>query len=153
MYDLDAIYKSIRSWLNGREYEYNEGRYKDKISDMGNEVEHKMTGELRVDEFVQFNVTIETKFYGVKEFEADFMGGKRMVNNGQFYIILSGQVTYDYQKRFNSKVTSFFLELLVKKLLKNYFDVKYEDRLYYELYSLQTLIKEQTYMETASNAY
>jgi hypothetical protein len=153
MYDLDSIYKSIRAWLNDREFEYNEDVYKDKISDLGNELELKMSGELRVTEFVKFNVKLEAKFYGVKEFEADYMGSKRKVNNGQFFILLSGVVTYDYKGRFKSDASQFFLDLLVKRLLKNYFDVKYVDRLYYELYSLQTLIKEQVYMETATNAF
>lgn len=153
MYDLDSIYKSIRSWLNSREYEYNEDVYKDKVSDFGNELEVKMSGELYVTQFVKFSLKIEAKFYGVKEFESDYMGSKRKVNNGQFFILLSGSVVYDYNKKFNSDTSKFFLELLVKRLLKNYYDVKYVDRFYYDLYNLQTLIKEQVYMETATNAF
>ena len=153
MYDLDGIYKAIRRWLTEREYEYNEDRYKDKPADIGNEVELDMSGELRVNDFVRFNVKLSAKFYGLKEFEADYMGSKRPVKNGQFFIRVTGTVTYDYQKKFSSTLAEFFLDLMIKKLLKNYYDVKYVDRLYYDLYTLQTLIKEQVYMETASNAY
>jgi len=153
VYDLDSIYKSIRAWLFERHYEYQEDRYKDKISDFGNEAEINMSNELKVDEFVQFNIKIETKFFGIKEFEADYKGSKRKVNNGQFFIRLKGSVVYDYKKKFKSWFSKFFLDFLIKKLLKNYYEVKYVDRLYYDLYALQTLIKEKVYMETASNAY
>ena len=150
LYDLDSMYKGIRAWLDERRYDYNEKRYKDKIADYGNEVEHEMEAELKVTDFVKFDIEIVTKFYGVKEFESEFKGKKRMVNKGQFFIQIKGKVTFDYKGNFKS---DYFLNLLVRRLLKNYYDVKYVDRLYYDLYNLQTLIKEQSYMETATNAY
>ncbi|MCC7573974.1 hypothetical protein KO361_00075 [Candidatus Woesearchaeota archaeon] len=112
-----------------------------------------MRAEVKINDFVKFNVEVDGKFYGVKEFEAEYMGNKRKVNNGQFFVKISGQVTYDYQGKFKGNITEYFLELLVKRILKNYYDIKYVDRLYYDLYTLQTLIKEKVYMETASNAY
>jgi len=112
-----------------------------------------MSNELKVNDFVLYKIIIETKFYGVKEFEADYMGSKRKVNNGQFYIKLSGAVVYDYQNKFKTNTQKFLLKLLITKLLKMYYEIKYLDKLYYEIYGLQTLIKEQVYMETASNAY
>ena len=153
LYDLDTIYKSIRLWLRQREYDYNEKRYKDKVGDAGNELDLEMVAELRVNGFVKFNLEIESKFYGLKEFEAELGGEKRKVNNGQYFLILKGKVTFDYQERFKSAIAESFLKFLVNVLLKNYYDVKYVDRLYYDLYQLQTLIKAETFMETAYNAY
>lgn len=153
LYDFEGIYRAIRAWFRQREYDYNEGRYKDKTSDFGNEVELKMNGEIKITDFVQYNVDIEAKFFGVKEFETDFKGEKRKVNNGQFFIVLTGKVTYDYKKRFKSEISKAFLKFLIGTLLKNYYDVKYVDRLYYDVYDLHTLIKTKAFMETATNAY
>lgn len=153
LYDLDTIYKTIRKWFNDREYDYNEARYKDKKAEYGNEVEHIMQGELQVTNFVKFDITIETKFYGVNEFEAELAGKKRKVNKGQFFIILNGTVTYDYNNNFSGATAQKFLKLLVTKIFKNYYEVKYLGKLYYEVYNLQTELKKETFMETSTNAY
>ena len=112
-----------------------------------------MNGEIRVTDFVQFNIDIEGKFYNIKDFETDYHGEKRKVSNGQFFLQIKGKVTYDYQGKFSTKMGETLMNLLIKRILKNYYDVKYVDRLYYDIYKLQTLIKEQVHMETASNAY
>lgn len=153
LYDLDTLYKKIRHWFSEREYEFNEERYKDKIADYGTEAEHKWNGELWVNNFVQYNIKIETKFYGVKEFEADYHGEKRKVNNGQLFIVMNGIVTFDYLNNFESKQAKYFLNLLINKIFKKYYEIKYIDKLDYDVYRLQTLIKEELHMETASNAY
>ena len=152
LYDLDTLYKSLRAWLRAKEYDYNEKRYKDKVGSNGNELDLEMRGELRVNGFVQFNLEIDGKFFGIREFDAELGGEQRKVNNGQLFITLKGSVTYDYRGQFEGSSEK-FLDLMINTLLKNYYDVKYEDRLYYEIYGLQTLIKEQIFMETASNAY
>ena len=153
IYDLDTIYKTIRKWFKVREYDYNEKRYKDKKADYGNEVEHVMQGEIKITDFVKFNIEIETKFYGVKEFDGEIAGEKRKVNKGQFCITLTGAATYDYKNNFGGPTAQKFLKLLVTKILKNYYDVKYTNKLYYEIYNLQTELKKQAIMETKTNAY
>jgi hypothetical protein len=153
LYDLDSIYKTIRQWLKVREYDYNEARYKDKKAEYGNEVEHIMQGEIQVTNFVKYNINIETKFYGVNEFESELAGEKRKVNKGQFFIILNGTVTYDYNNNFSGPKAQKFLKILVTKIFKNYYDVKYLNKLYYELYNLQTELKKEAFMETSTNAY
>ena len=153
LFDLNSIYRGMRKWLRDREYDYDEKRYKDKVGHLGNDLDLEMLGELRVTEFVKFNVEIVCKFSNLKEFEAELGGEVRKVSNGQFFVQISGSVTFDYQERFSSPVAQSFLKFLVGTLLKNYYDVKYVDRFYYDLYDLQTLIKELSFMETASNAF
>ncbi len=153
LYDFESIYKAVRKWLKDKEYEFNEPKYKDKAGKDGNEVEIKMLGELRVTNFVKFTVKTEAKFFGVREFETEFEGETRKMNKGQFYFLIKGEVEYDYENRFKSDISKYFLNLLIGTILKNYYDVKYVDRFYYELYDLHTLIKTKTHMETASNAY
>jgi len=153
LYDLDTIYKKIRAWYNEREYYYDEPKYKDKISDFGNELEIKMTGFLPVTDFVSYTVKVEGKFYRLKEFETEYKGEKRKMNKGQFFLQFKGNVSYDYQDRFKSKLAKFLLDFMINTIFKKYYEIKYLDKLYYEIYTLQTLIKELTYMETASNAY
>ncbi|MFP4568293.1 MAG: hypothetical protein ACLFN8_05100 [Candidatus Woesearchaeota archaeon] len=112
-----------------------------------------MEGEVRINEFVKFEIKLETKFYGVKEFETEFRGEKRLMNKGQLFIKLNGIITYDYKRNFKGKFAETLLHLLVNVILKNYYDVKYVDRLYYDVYNMHNMIKELLYMESATNAY
>ena len=112
-----------------------------------------MKGELKVNDFVMFQIEVECKFFGGAESEAEFMGQTRKVNKGQFFAKVSGKVTYDYQKKYTTDTGKMFLDLLIKTFLKKYYEIKYEDVLYYDVIKLQTLIKENAFMDTGTNAF
>lgn len=154
LYDLDGIYKLIRQWLDDRRYDFMEKIYKDKAaSPFGNEVEHDMVPELKVNEFIKFHIHIVTKFFDYKEFEAEIDGEKKMVSDGRFFIKLSAEIEFDYQNRFKSDFQKKLLKFLVKTLLVRYYEFKYYDKLTYDLYDLQAKLKKFIKMESEYNAY
>lgn len=138
--------------MDERRYDFMETLYKDKVSGpFGNETELKMKPELKVNEFIKFNISVETKFYDVKEFEAEHHGGKKMVNNGKFILWFGATVEFDYSNKFKNH--PWLLNFLVTKILRRYYEFKYIDVLTYDLYDLHAKIKKFLRFETEHNAF
>ena len=154
IYDLDGIYKLMRQWFDDRKYDFMENLYKDKVaSPFGNEVEHNMTPEILVNDFIKFHIQVITKFYDYKDFEAEIGGEKKMVSYGRFFIKLSATIEFDYQNRFKTPFQKKLLFFLIKTLLVRYYEFKYYDKLTYDLYDLQAKLKKFIKMESEYNAY
>jgi len=154
IYDLDGIYKLMRQWFDDRKYDFMENVYKDKAaSPFGNEVEHNMTPELKVNEFIKFHIKIVTKFYDYKDFEAEIDGKKKMVSDGRFFIKLSADIEFDYENRFKTPFQKKLLFFLIKTLLVRYYEFKYYDKLTYDIYDLHAKLKKFIKMESEYNAY
>lgn len=152
LYDYEGLYMLIRDWFDEHRYDFMEPLYKDKVSGpFGNEVEHKMDCELKVNEFIKFHIYIETHFYDVKEFEGELRGEKKLITDGKFSMWLSGWVEFDYSDKFKNH--SKLLDFLVDWLLKRYFEVKYYDVLTYDIYGLQSQIKKFLRMDASHDAY
>lgn len=153
IYDYEGLYQLIRKWFDEHNYDFMENKYKDKVGGpFGNEVELKMKPELKVTEFIKYHITVETHFWDVKEFEAEFQGEKKKVTDGRFWIKLSASIEFDYTGRFHGKWKT-WLEFLVTKVLRRYYEIKYYDQLKYDVYGLQKQMKEHLKMETKYNAY
>lgn len=151
-YDFEGLYRLIRSWLDERRYDFMETLYKDKVAGpFGNEVELKLDPELKVNEFIKFHIHIETKFFDVKEFEAELHGKKKRICEGRFVLWFGANVEFDYTEKY--KKYEGLLNFLVTKILKRYYEVKYIDVLTYDLYDLHAKIKKFLRMETEYNAY
>ncbi len=154
IYDLDGIYKLMRQWLDERRYDFMEKIYKDKVgSPFGNEVEHEMIPELKVNDFIKFHITIVTKFYDYKEFEAVIDGEKKKVSDGRFFIKISASIEFDYQNKFKTDFEKKLLKFLIKTLLVRYYEFKYYDKLAYDVYDLHAKLKKFIKMESEYNAY
>lgn len=154
VYDLDGIYKTIRGWFDNRRYDYMEKTHKDKATNpWGNEVEWEMNTELKVDGFIKYEIYVRTKFFDVKEYDAEIHGHKHRLTNGKFWIEITGNVVFDYNKHFETPFTAKLLDLLVNHIFKRYYAVNHIEKLYKSLFDLQTEIKKFMKMETAYNAY
>jgi len=144
----------MRGWLDVRRYDYMEKKYKDKVSGpFGNEVEIQMRPELKVTEFIKFHIEVDTHMWEVKEFEAEIDGQKKQVTDGRFFIKLNCWIEFDYQDRFKTGFQKKLLEFMITKVLKRYFEIKWYDRLNYDLYNFQAEIKKFLKYETKFNAY
>jgi len=154
IYNLDGLYKMMRSWLDAQRYDYMEKRYKDKVGGpFGNELEIEMRPELKVTEFIKFHIEVDTHMWEVKEFEAEIDGQKKLVTDGRFFIKLRCWIEFDYQGRFKTDFQKALLKFMITKVLKRYFEIKWYDRLKYDLYKFHAEIKKFLKCETEFNAY
>ncbi len=153
-YDFDGLYKLIRKWLDDRRYDYMENVYKDKAaSPFGNELELKMKPELKVTPYIKYHVEILIKVFDFKEFEAVIDGQNKRISSGRLFIQIQGAVEYDWQKKFGKGFPAKLQDLMFNKMLKRHFEIKYLDRLAYDVYHLQSDIKNFLKMESIKSAY
>ncbi len=153
-FDFDGLYKLIRNWLDDRKYDYMEKVYKDKAaSPFGNELELNMIPELKVTPYIKYHIEILIKVFDFKEFDAVVDGEKKKVSNGRLFIQITPEVEYDWQKKYKEGFAATLQELMVKRLLKRHFEIKYYDTLAYDAYDLQTKIKKFLRMKTIKSAY
>lgn len=154
IYDFDGLYKLIRGWLDERRYDFMETRYKDKAATpFGNEVEIIMAPEIKVTPYIKYHIDIRMLLFDYKEFDAVLDGEKKKVTDGKISIELNGWVEFDYMNKFKTDFQKSVLNFLVDKLLRRYFEFKHYDKITYDVYNLQTEIKNFLKMETKHSAY
>ena len=58
LYDFDKLYKAIEDWFNVYQYEYHEKQFKNKEYNVGDELEIKLSGDKKVDEYAKYVIEL-----------------------------------------------------------------------------------------------
>ena len=154
VYDWPGLYALIHHWLHERGYETHDKTYKHTAGTIGAEEEHIIIGEKKETEYVQFIMTIDMKAWGVHTVEVIKDGRKHKLQKAVLRIIITPQVNYDYQGKFEQskfleKVRNFYhTHVLIDEA-----DALIEDKLYYISYKLHTALKEFLGMTSSEDAF
>lgn len=148
VYDYEGLYKLLITFLEDRKFDIEEKKYKDKqAGPFGHEVEHKHKAAREVTEFIQYQVSVSTHFWDVKEFVANAENGKKKLTSGKFEIVINGSVIFDWQDNYKSDFWKKFLDFYVDTLFKKYYEENYLGQLETYLFDLQKALKKHANME------
>ncbi len=153
-YDWEALYKSIRSWIEDRGYEFFEGKYKHKEKALGAEIEITFSAVYDLNDYAEQWLKMYIKTWNYHEKDAVVGGKKKKIAHGRMMIEFNGELWLDYQDRWEStaflrKLRDFYHKFIIKKEIENIWG----DRLYYEVLKLQGFVKKQLGMESGSDVY
>lgn len=155
VYDFNKLYKAIKNWYGVYQFQFHEQKFKNKADNIGDELELKLLGDKKVDEWVKYEVIVEMLNSDATWIEIEENGKKKLMLKGRIRISVDAKATFDYQKNFEtspfwSKVEKNYLST---KVLDQDVGFKYADELMYNAYSLHALIKDVLNMDTAGNNY
>ena len=158
LYDFDRLYKAIEDWYNAYMYEYHEKQFKNKEDNLGDELEIKMFGDKKVDEYAKYIVELHILNSDAEYVEKEINGKMRILIRGRIRIKLTAKAEFDYQKSFTGtpfwdKIGTSDTGLMRSHIMDQDISFKYCDDLYYHAYTLHALIKDILNMDTAGNNY
>lgn len=155
IFDFDGLYLVIAQWFKARKYWFHESTYKFKPgSEWGNEVEIKFKGEKNVTDFYMFEIEVYFHVWDMADVEVIQNGVKKKLTKGRMEIVISGDVTFDYQNKFTkSKFYERLYKFYIKFIVREKITDNVPDVLYYRMYKLQNLIKEYLDMQAKGNEY
>lgn len=153
-YEWEKLYNGIKSWIEGRGYEFFEGGFKHKEKTLGAEIEIKFRAVYDLNDYTQQWIFMFIKIWNYQEKEVVVDGKKKTIAHGRMFIDFSGEIWLDYQERWEAtallrKLRDFYHRYVIKHEIE---DV-WADRLYYEVLKLQTFVKKELDMESTSDVY
>ncbi len=161
-FDLEKLYHYIYSWLSSNKYKYNEKLYKQKKS----EIEWEIEGTKKVDGYAKFSISFALHLYGdgngptpVDPVEVVKDGVKRKLVKGRVRITISGGIETGYSDIFgeNKWNKTYFRRWIQnffeKAVLKQDIDIKYVDKLYYEILDFYEGVKKVLGMYAVGSFY
>jgi hypothetical protein len=142
-FDLSKLMKNVRSWLTSHNYEFQEGTYKYKTSQIGIEMEWKVTGTVKINEYVKHKIECWVRTWDMRDVEVVSEGEKKNMTTGRIAVEVSSVYTLDYQKRFKgSKFLQGLEEFYHRYIIKHTIEEKWEDFIYMRVNQLAKLIRE-----------
>lgn len=148
-FDLNSLLSKTKKWLEDANLDFDEPKYKHKMTDTGAEIELEWECTRKVNYYVKEYVNVYMKLWDVKDVEVTVDGKKTAIQNGRVLIDVKGKVELDWQKRFGG--SAFLQELqdiLHKYILNKTIGGKWVDRLYEKVYNFNRYIRKL--LETGS---
>jgi len=155
LFDFDAFYAAMIDWMRDHRYRWHEETYKHKQpSPMGGEFEWKWYGTKKVTGYVHYRINIAAHMWDVSEVEVAEGKKRKKLTNGRFQIILKGEVTTDWQKKWEkNRFTRFLGRIYEEHIIRREIENVYFDNLWYRMWDLQTVMKKFFDMQTKWNEY
>lgn len=155
VYDLDGLYRFMSNWLRRRRYELHEELYKSRPP----ELKIEWVAERKVSRFVMENIKIDYHSWGEYDVDVVVNGKKKKMTNARFVLILTGEIQAPYEDIYggdrwtSNRVDRWLLYFFKSWGFRRELETAYWDTLYYNMYKLQTGIKDFLKMEAKGSAY
>jgi len=153
IFDMEGLYKHCANWFAERSFEFSETMYKAKQP----EFEVNWLATRKKNSYFMDQIDVNLHYWGSW---ADVMEGDKKVQrfSGRLDITLKGTVQANYadiygEKKWNTVLEKNLLNFMNKYILRKTIDLSETDALYYEVYKLQTEIKEFLQMQARGSAY
>ena len=144
MFDLDKLYRTMGVWFKERRFELHENLYKNKPP----ELEVRWWAERKRTNYVREIITVHMHMWGDYNLEVIVGGKKKKMAKVRMIITLNCNAEAPYPDIFGEpRWTGTNIERRLLRVFQNWVMARemgalYWDRLYYELYDLNALIKE-----------
>lgn len=152
IFDLDDMYKTMALWFKDKRFELHEGLFKSKPPEM----EYRWRGERRRTSYILEVVTVHVHMWGDYDVEVIQNGKKKKMANVRMIITINGGIYTQGSKEYadifgrprwnENNLQRKLVTLMNSWVMKREIGGLYEDRLYYEMYDLYAVIKENLKM-------
>lgn len=155
IFDFDGLYSAIIDWAKNYGYMWYEKTYKHKVPrPTGAEQEFDWIITRNVTEYIQYEIKLSVHTWDQRPVEVEVEGKKKQLTSARLFIVMTGKLITDWQKRFGSsgRFGKFLGEWYEKLYGKNIGGI-YGDTLMYRMLSLQSLIKRYFDLQTKKHVY
>ena len=152
LFDFDAMYAMITDWAKNYNYIWHEAEYKHKAAGKGAEQEFKWVLSLKVNEWVNYEITVTVHTWDILEVEVEVEGKKKAFSNARITMDFNGKLTLDRQDIFKKGSSGKLFGGWYKKLFSAETD-EYYDQLYYRMQSLHALVKKYFDMQGKKHVF
>ncbi len=156
LFDFDGLYAAVVDWAKMNGYKWLEKNYKHKVpSPKGAEQEMEWELSQNVTEYLNYKISFVVHTWDQTEVEVEVGNKKKTLTHARIYIIIDGELGYDWQNRFagagwlGRKMGKWYFELVGKSRIYGL----YWDQLYYRVWNLHSIIKKYFDMQTKKYEY
>ncbi len=155
LFDFDGLYTAVIDWAKLYGFKWHEKSYKHKVpSPKGAEQELDWVIEKKVTEYISNKIIFTIHTWDQQEVEVDTDGKKKTLTNARMYIVIEGELEFDWQRRFAGssfakRLGDWYRNIVYKKEL----EAVYLDQLYYRIWGLHSILKKYFDMQTQKFAY
>jgi hypothetical protein len=152
VFDLNSLYKTIRTWFTKNRYTPFEKVYKDKPGDpTGRELVDEWMGQKKVTGYIRFNVYVDIKGWNLVDVEVP-VGDKKVKRQSlRIRVRVWSELETDWEKRFENPVLEKVRNFYEKYILKKELETKWEAQLFGETYDLHGRLKQLLELEAEKN--
>ena len=138
MFNHSQLVKGIQKWFEDNNYVFHAGKFKLKP----NEAEYEISGELKVNEYVQYTIEVHMWIRDMSEVEVVEDGEKKKMQEGMINAETTGKYTLDYNARFGgSKFMQWLQDFYHKYVIRQTIDDVGDDDMFLKVVMLNAHIK------------
>lgn len=150
LFSYAEFINGIRNWFRENNYEFHEPKHQWKAPPEGVEVEIRINGNRKVNEYVKYHINMFLKIYDMKDVEVVKDGQKVKMQDGKVTVEISGKLELDWQNRFGgNKFLQGLQDFLHQFIIKQDIGDHWEDDLLFKLMDLTRAIRTVLGQEAA----
>lgn len=153
LFDFEGMYAAVIDWAKNYGFMWHEQDYKHKVpSPLGAEQEFIWHMTKRIDQYVQYEISMRVHIWEMLDVEVEVAGKKKNLTKARLMIQMKGNCVTDWQKRFDKggplgrKLGEWYM-----KIFKHDISGLYWDTLVYRIYNLHAIMK--TYLDMQSKKF
>ena len=135
VFDLNKLYKEMRSWIDKNKYSFNEKEHTEKSLDKGKEIILAWEAEREITDYLVYEIKVDFHLKGINKVSENLV-------NGFAKITFSANVISDYRNKFGKSLFSEWLSKLYKQYLIKSEIERHQDKLKEELTNFHDVTKE-----------
>jgi len=142
MFNYSEVLQTVRKWFEEQNYSFEEPKHQWKAPAEGIEVEIKIKGVRKVNEYVLYWIDIFFRVYDMKDVEVVKDGQKVKMQEGKVTVEIGGKLELDWQNRFSgNKFLQSVQDFLHKFIIKQDIGDRWEDDLLIKIMNLTKTIR------------
>lgn len=142
LFNYAELMNGLRNWFRDHGYKFHEPKHQWKVPAEGIEVEIKIKGDRKVNEYVKYHIEIFLRVYDMKDVEVVKDGQKVKMQDGKVTVEITGKLELDWQNRFGgNKFLQGLQDFLHQFIIKQDIGDHWEDDLLYKLIALTKFIR------------
>ncbi|MFP4403135.1 MAG: hypothetical protein ACOC3X_03480 [Nanoarchaeota archaeon] len=143
VFDQKKLVQAVLDWFSAGDYEHYFYLTKSKSTDFGAEEEYGIRGWYNETEYHRVNVDVYLHIYDANVVEVEENSEKKQMIKGAIHITVDGKIEKDFAGQFNqSTFTKKLQEFMESKVIKQRYDVIWEDDMHYRLQGLANYLKD-----------
>ena len=112
-FDFDEVYRHLYEWLEWRQYDVREKKFKDKMkpaAPIQREIEIKWIATKEIDEYTQFQYVIDYRIINWREVDVTKDGESKKIWNADLMIVINSNIILDKNAKWEENLPLHFIK-------------------------------------------
>ena len=147
LFDAADLFKLMDDWFSQHNYDKNEARHVERVSDKGKFIDIEMIPLKDINDYTRYEIHVRTRINNMTETKIKRKEQEFKINNGKISIVIDVFLTTDTKNRMEARPMHVFFRTIFNKFINKEYITKVEKDLMNDVKNFHSEIKSYLNLE------